>query len=55
MSKDLKQPKTKEIVIPVYFTYDENDKILIDEEGMKDEFEIALNQIVVNERERELK
>jgi len=40
-----REPKIKEIVVPVYFSYDENDKILIDSEGMKDEFEMKLEKL----------
>ena len=38
----------EEIVVPIYFRRKDNGKIIIDEEGIRDEFDRKLNEVVKN-------
>lgn len=36
----------EEIVVPIYFTLDNEGKVIIDYEGIQEEFEVKLNDIL---------
>ena len=38
--------KQQQIIVPIYYGYDENDLVLIDEDSMREEFEIKLKEIL---------